>query len=442
MRMSSPSAPANKRSLAILFLTLFLDLVGFSIIFPLFPAMLEYYLPNGAGDATWLGQVMAHLVSLSQQSGASNPNFMATVLFGGLMGSLYSILQFIFAPIWGAYSDRYGRRPILLLTILGLAISYALWIFASSFYLLLVSRIIGGIMGGNLSVATAAIADISSKEKRSASLAIVGIAFGLGFIIGPAIGGLSTQFNLLEMAPSLGKFGVNPFSFAAAISFVLCLINLGWVYAKFDETLALKNRAKKQKSPYLRLFQSSHGDIRRTNFTYLFYMIAFSGMEFTLTFLAVERFQYSPLKNGLMFVYIGLLLVFVQGGLVRRLATPVGEKRLALIGLLLGISAFLCIAVATNEPSFYLGLGLMAFSIGLCSPTLNALVSLFAKDDEQGASLGAFRSAGSLARAIGPLTAAWLYFSLGSVQAYTWGAIAMLLPLLLLLFLPQPSREP
>ena len=386
MRMSSKSATGSNRRMAILFLTLFLDLVGFSIIFPLFPAMLDYYLPNGAGDSTWLGQVMETLVTWSKQSGANNPNFMATVLFGGLLGSLYSILQFIFAPIWGAYSDRYGRRPILLLTIFGLVFSYGLWIFASSFYLLVLARVIGGIMGGNLSVATAAIADISSKDKRSASLAIVGIAFGLGFIIGPAIGGLSTQINLTEIVPSLEKFGINPFSFAAGISFILCLLNLFWVYTKFDETLAHKHRSLKKGSPYLRLFQNSHRAIRRTNFTYLCYMIAFSGMEFTLTFLAVERFQYSPLQNGLMFVYIGLLLIVVQGGLVRRLARPIGEKRLATIGFLLGIGAFLCIAIANNASLFYLGLGLMAFSIGLCSPTLNALVSLFAKEDEQGAS--------------------------------------------------------
>jgi cytidyltransferase-like protein len=140
----------------------------------------------------------------AEQSGASNPNFMATVLFGGLLGSLYSILQFIFTPIWGLTQIAMVAARSLQ-TILGLAISDALWIFASSFYLLLVARIIGGIMGGNLSIATAAIADISSKEKRSTSLAIVGIAFGLGFIIGPAIGGLSTQVYLLEMAPSLEK---------------------------------------------------------------------------------------------------------------------------------------------------------------------------------------------------------------------------------------------
>ena len=214
--MSSDSAHNNKKPPCDPVLNL---ISGFSRVFDYFSAVsgyADYYLPNGAGDSTWLGHIMAILVSWSEQSGASNPNFMATVLFGGLLGSLYSILQFIFAPIWGAYSDRYGRRPILLLTILGLAISYGVWIFASSFYLLLVARIIGGIMGGNLSVATAAIADISSKEKRSASLAIVGIAFGLGFIIGPAIGGFSTQINLLEVAPSLATFGVNPFSFAAA----------------------------------------------------------------------------------------------------------------------------------------------------------------------------------------------------------------------------------
>ena len=198
--MSSDSAHNNKSRLAILFLTLFLDLVGFSIIFPLFPAMLDYYLPNGAGDSTWLGHIMAIPASWSEQSGASNPNFMATVLFGGLLGSLYSILQFIFAPIWGAYSGSLWSPPDPPTN--DPRARHQLWCMDLCEFILSIARgtrIIGGIMGGNLSVATAAIADISSKEKRSASLAIVGIAFGLGFIIGPAIGGFSTQLNLLEL---------------------------------------------------------------------------------------------------------------------------------------------------------------------------------------------------------------------------------------------------
>src|SRR6056297_999624 len=112
----------NRRTLGIVFLTLFLDLVGFSIIFPLFPAMLEYYLPDRAGDGSLLGQLVAQLATWAEQSGAEDPRLMTAVLFGGILGSLYSVLQFVFAPLWGALSDRVGRRPVLLLTISGLAL--------------------------------------------------------------------------------------------------------------------------------------------------------------------------------------------------------------------------------------------------------------------------------------------------------------------------------
>ena len=116
----------GRSSLGIIFLTLFLDLVGFSIIFPLFPAMLEYYLPSGDGGSTLLGQLIAPLAGWAESSGAANPRFMTAVLFGGILGSLYSILQFICAPLWGAYSDRVGRRKVLLITISGLALSLSL----------------------------------------------------------------------------------------------------------------------------------------------------------------------------------------------------------------------------------------------------------------------------------------------------------------------------
>ncbi|HKK29690.1 MAG TPA: MFS transporter, partial [Alphaproteobacteria bacterium] len=189
--------PQQKKStLGIVFLTLFLDLVGFSIIFPLFPAMLDYYLPNGAGDGSLLGRIVAPLAAWSEASGAENPRLMTAVLFGGVLGSLYSILQFLCAPLWGAWSDRVGRRKVLLVTISGLALSYVLWFFAASFWVLILARIIGGAMGGNLSVATAAVADSTTREKRSSGLAIVGIAFGLGFITGPGIGGLAAKIDL------------------------------------------------------------------------------------------------------------------------------------------------------------------------------------------------------------------------------------------------------
>ena len=442
---TNPAKPDKSRSrLGIIFLTLFLDLVGFSIIFPLFPAMLDYYLPNGDGGLSLLGQMIAPLAGWAESSGAADPRFMTAVLFGGILGSLYSILQFVCAPLWGAYSDRVGRRKVLLITISGLALSYIAWFFAASFWVLVLARVLGGAMGGNLSVATAAVADSTTREKRSSGLAIIGIAFGLGFIVGPAIGGLLAKIDLTEIAPSLKAFGVNPFSVPALVSLVLTAINLVWVYRRFEETLPEEKRGQENSErrglAVFRLFQCPEPATRRTNLVYLVYMLAFSGMEFTLTFLAVERFAFTPAQNGGMFVFIGFILVLVQGGIVRRLASPVGEKRLALAGLACGVAAFLALAMAMQLGLFFGALALMAFSIGLASPTLSALVSLYSKESDQGANLGIFRSAGSLARAIGPLLAAFVYFVYGSQSAYLFGAIVVVIPLVLAIKLPKPEK--
>ncbi len=432
------------RTLGIIFLTLFLDLVGFSIIFPLFPAMLDYYLPNGAGDGSLLGHLIAPLASWAEHSGAADPRFMTAVLFGGILGSLYSILQFLCAPLWGAYSDRVGRRKVLLITISGLVLSYIAWFFAASFWMLILARVLGGAMGGNLSVATAAVADTTTREKRSGGLAIIGIAFGLGFIVGPAIGGLLSKINLLEIAPALGSYGINPFSMPALVSVILAVLNLVWVARRFHETLPEEKRglpSERKKLAVFKLFQSPSPATRRTNLVYLIYMLAFSGMEFTLTFLAVERFNFSPAQNGGMFVFIGFILILVQGGIVRRLAGPVGEKRLALTGIFCGIAAFLVLSIALHLGLFFGALAIMAFSIGLCSPTLSALVSLYSNEEEQGANLGIFRSAGSLARAIGPLVAALVYFAYGSKSAYLFGALVVIIPFVLALSLPKPEKH-
>lgn len=440
----APNTKGNRSRLGVIFLTLFLDLVGFSIIFPLFPAMLDYYLPSGDGGHSLLGQLIAPLANWAERSGAADPRFMTAVLFGGILGSLYSILQFICAPLWGAYSDRVGRRKVLLITISGLALSYILWFFAASFWVLVLARVLGGAMGGNLSVATAAVADTTTRAKRSSGLAIIGIAFGLGFIVGPAIGGVFALIDLTEIAPSLKAFGVNPFSVPALVSLTLTVVNLAWVYRRFKETLpeSKRRQAKSERRglAVFRIFQCPEPATRRTNFVYLIYMLAFSGMEFTLTFLAVERFAFSPAQNGGMFVFIGFILVLVQGGIVRRLATPVGEKRLALAGLACGVAAFLALAMAMQLGLFFGALALMAFSIGLASPTLSALVSLYSNESDQGANLGIFRSAGSLARAIGPLVAAFVYFVYGSKSAYLFGAVVVILPLVIALKLPKPHK--
>ena len=441
----SQNAPSKSRqTLPIIFLTLFLDLVGFSIIFPLFPAMLDYYLPQDGSDSLFAA-LIAPISALAESIGAGDPRFMTAVLFGGILGSLYSLLQFVCAPLWGAYSDRVGRRKVLLITIAGLAVSYVAWFFAASFWVLVLARVLGGIMGGNLSVATAAVADVTSREKRAGGMAIVGIAFGLGFLVGPAIGGLCAQIDLAGLLPGFKAIGLNPFSMPALVSLLLTLVNLIWVSKRFKETLPEDMRGKggssSGKQPIFQLFQSPNAATRRTNLTYLIYMLAFSGMEFTLTFLAVERFGFSPAQNGGMFVYIGFILILVQGGIVRRMAPRLGEKRLALTGLACGIVAFAILSFALKLGVFFLALGAMAFSIGLVSPTMSALVSLYSSEETQGRELGVFRSAGSLARAIGPLAAAGIYFALGSSSAYLFGALLVIVPLLFAMSLPKPAAQ-
>ena len=344
------------QTLKIVFLTLFLDLVGFSIIFPLFPDLLDYYIPEAytSGSTSLLAQLIAPLYRLAELSSHSNPKFITTVLFGGILGSFYSLLQFIFAPIWGSLSDTHGRKKILLITIAGLALSYLIWGLSGNFWILIIARLVGGVMGGNLSVATAVVADVTPKEKRTSGMAIVGIAFGLGFIMGPAIGGFLGQFNLLDSYPSLASFGINPFSITAFFSLLLSLINLVWVYFKFEETLPSEARNKTQPEPFklFSLFHHKNKQIKSLNLTYLIYMTAFSGMEFTLTFLAVDRFFFSTVQNGIMFVYIGLLLVITQGLLVRRFSPVLGEYKLSTFGLASGVVAFILLSQSPESTLF------------------------------------------------------------------------------------------
>ena len=310
---------------------------------------------NSQGESTPL---LAHLIKplyqLAELSNHTDPKFITTVLFGGILGSLYSLLQFICAPIWGSLSDIHGRKNILLITISGLAISYAIWAFAGNFWILIIARIVGGIMGGNISVATAIVADVTPPERRTSGMALVGIAFGIGFILGPAIGGFLGQFNLLEYHPALKEFGINPFTITALFSLLLSIINLVWVYTSLPESLPDELRKRSSAEPFkmFSLFQHENKKIQKINLCYFIYMTAFSGMEFTLTFLAVDRFLFSTVENGLMFVYIGFFLILTQGLLVRKFSPVFGEQNLSISGLLAGIFAFILLSQSTGLSLF------------------------------------------------------------------------------------------
>lgn len=435
-----------KGRLGLLASILFIDLVGFSIVFPLFPAMLDYYLSR-EGPESLIGRIIQFCQSFSTVDGEEN-TFLTTVLFGGFLGSLYSILQFGFAPLWGRLSDRYGRRVILLYTVIGTALSYALWFFSASFALLLIARIVGGITSANLGVVTAAAADLTDRKNRSKGMAVIGIAFGLGFIVGPAIGGLASLVDLSELWPAGKNFGINPFSLPAAIALCLTIFNCIWVALFFKESLPIEKRSNKTVTPqqysfFKKIFSLENRTISRILLVYLLYMIAFAGMEFTLTFLAVERLDYSPQNMIDIFLFVGLMLILVQGGIVRQKRLNINEKHLVLSGL---ISCMIALAILANTPLdsekvFFLGLAFLGIGAGLVNPTLSAFVSLYSDEHNQGKNLGLLRSMGALARALSPFLAAMLYYMFGSQFAYLLGALILLLPLIIGITLPQPSKK-
>ena len=276
-------------------------------------------------------------------------------------------------------------------------------------------------------------------------MALVGVTFGLGFIIGPAIGALLSLINILDYFPALEAWGVNPFSVPALVALILTLINYGWLNARFKESLDTDKRdtsgAKAGLASVTQLFSVKNRGIRQVNWVFLIFITAFSGMEFTLTFLAAERFFYTPAQNGYIFLYVGFLLVLIQGGIVRRLSPKVGEKRMAIAGLVAGVIAFALLSQSETQLLFYISLAFMALAGGFVNPSLTSLVSLYSSDDKQGFHLGLFRSAGSLARAIGPIIAAGLYWYFGSSTAYLFAGLVIIIPLIRSAGLPSPEKD-
>lgn len=435
---SKPLDMKAKKTIKVVFVTLFLDLIGFSIIFPMFPSLAKYYLEVDPNNY-FLKLIFGTIDSFTTVGGSSMSGI---VLFGGALGAIYSLLQFIAAPIWGGLSDKYGRKPVLMVSIFGLTLSYILWFFSGSFTLLILARFLGGVMGGNLSVATAAVADVTDRTNRSKGMAFVGIAFACGFIFGPAIGGILTLFNPMDHFPTLIPYGLNPFSYAAGFAAVLGLLNLVLLLRNFEETLVKKEKEENFKTAnLLKIFKPlPHKEVNRTNLVYFLFISAFSGMEFTLTFLAVEKLNYTSMDNAYMFIFIGFIIAFVQGGYVRRKAHSIGEKKMAIQGLLFVIPGLFIIGFSESNWLLYAGLFFLATGSAMAIPTLTSLVSIYTPDAEQGRSLGIFRSLGSLGRVIGPVFASLIYWKYGSTVPYVLGGFFLLIPVFLLTKLKKKTN--
>ncbi len=440
---SIPSRPAEPKplSLGVIFLTLYIDLIGFSIIFPLGPDLLVHYLHTD-GQSGVLGWLLAQSNALAQALGRDNA--FAAVLFGGVVSSFFSILQFIFAPFWGALSDQRGRRHVLLLTVAGTALGYLVWVFSGSFWLFLLSRLVTGGFSGNLSVATAAVADVTTRAERAKAMGLVGAAFGLGLVTGPTLGAVTAHFNLLAHHPSLARFGVNPFSVPALIALALCLVNFAWIWRRFPESLSPAARGEARdpriRNPLAAIFGLSNSGVRRANLVAFVYSLAFVAMETSLTFLTFERFGYTARENGFLLGFLGVCSIITQGYIVRRLLARVDEIRVLNSGLIFSAAGLLVIGFAARPWMLYAGLACLATGSGLVNPATTGLISLYSGAQEQGRVLGIFRSLGSLSRAITPILAGAAFWLFGSRSVFLVGAVLSLGAFGLGTTLPKPQK--
>lgn len=441
-------SPKTGRTNTILLLfILLLDLIGFSLIFPLVPDLLDFYLEQARNSA-----VDQYLVSFSEnlteylpedRRGSSD----LIILMGGILASLYSLLQFLASPFLGKLSDKIGRRPVLLITSLGLSVSYLIWFASGSFTLFIISRFLGGIMAGNIGVATAAMADMSDESGRTKSMGLIGAAFGVGFIIGPVIGGL---LSLIDLTEYWDYSFIHPFSACAIGSFLLSFLSALLNLWKFKETLAFRgsepvaqiNQGRWIANPFKAFTKIADPGFKRTLLIQFIYIFIFSGFEFSVTFFYKLDFGLEPYQIGLVFLFIGFLIAAGQGGLVRVLSKYISEKKLAVAGILVvPVPLYLLALTAPYVSLSLLCLAPVSLGSSLVQPALTGLASLIAPSDKQGFALGLFRSAGSLARAVGPLSGAYLYWMFGIETAYFILAILMLMTFLLGLTLPDPRAK-
>ena len=436
-------APAKRPlSLGVIFLTLYIDLIGFSIIFPLLPSLIEHYLLVD-GHAGLLGRLLNGTHSIAQSLGIGDSY--TAVLFGGAVGSVFSILQFIFAPIWGGMSDRIGRRPVLVWTVAGTALGYLIWAISGSFWMFVLSRVVCGAFGGNLSVATAAVADVTTREERSKAMGLVGAAFGLGLVTGPAIGALSMHYNPLVNRPELDTWGIDAFSFPALIAFGMSVINLIWISRRFRESLDPAHAAAaaihtRERNPLKAILSLSNAAVRRTNLVAFVFSTAFVAMEVTLTYLASYRFHFTAFQNGMLLAFLGFCSIIAQGVIVRRLLARMSEVPVLRLGLIISIVGFVLLGIAPAPWVLYVALVFTATGSGLINPSTTGLISLYTSPSEQGRVLGIFRSLGSLSRAITPILAGLMFWACGAMFLYTTAALVCILALYLAKGLPRPQN--
>ena len=362
--MNQPKTGARRHAAMFVFVTVVLDSMGIGIIMPVMPDLLQELSGLSIGEAA---------------------------LWGGYLSFSYAAMQFLFSPLIGNLSDRYGRRPVLLVSLATLGVDYVVMALAPSLWLLFVGRVIAGIAGATYSTATAYIADVTPKEKRAAAFGLVGAGFGVGFILGPAIGGL------------MGELGTRaPFYAAAAIAFANFVY--GWLV--LPESLAPENRR-----PFEWLRANPLGAIRQiSNFPMVAWLLGATvlfGLAHMVypavwSFYTKAAFNWSNAEIGLSLAVVGICFTIVQGGLIGFILKRLGEVKTALLGFVANILGMMGIALATQDWMVYALMPITALG-ALVTPALTGLMANRIPDDQQGELQGLIASLAAVTAIVSPL---------------------------------------
>jgi DHA1 family tetracycline resistance protein-like MFS transporter len=343
------------RPLLIIFLTIFVNLVGFGIIIPLLPFYAE--------------------------------TFGASPVVIGLLFAIFSLCQLVAAPALGDLSDRYGRRPILIFSLAGTVVSFVMLAVAHSVTMLFAARVVDGLSGGNISTARAYVADITEPKDRARAYGIIGAAFGLGFILGPALSGILSGISYT--APIW-----------AAAGLTLVATAMAWLW--LPETV---HRARAGTGNPFRFLPAllHRAPVRRILAVDFIYWLAFAAFQTTFSLFVARRFGFGVAKTGYFFAAFGVLGAVIQGGFIRPVVKRLGDKRTFLLGVALAALGLVAAAMAQTVAAFSIALVPLAFGIGFGHPTISSLVSLVASGDEQGRVQGAASAVESLGRTVGPI---------------------------------------
>ena len=363
----------------VIFVTVFIDLLGFGIIIPLLPFYAE--------------------------------SFGASAFAVGLLSTSFSLMQFVFAPIWGRWSDRVGRRPIILIGLFGSFLAYVAYGLADTLTTLFIARIFAGIAGANIPTAQAVMADVTSEQDRAKGMGLIGAAFGLGFIFGPAIGGFFSRWGLAA-----------PAYFAAALS----LANFTAAWFLLPETLKAEHRATVSRGRVEALRRA----LGRPHLPFLLLVgflvvAAFSGFEATFALFAERRFGFQAATIGYMFAFVGVILVIVQGVLVGKATRVFGEHHIVPISLALVAAGLVMIPAAGSTPALMVTQAVLAIGMGFNSPALLSLISRYSAAEDQGGVMGLTQSLNSLGRVVGPAWGGFAFDRFGVGAPYMTSAAVM-----------------